>query len=176
MRDFCAEPLSTRRLDLEIISIGHAAEAAVTFDSPALHEFTGGAPSTALELATRFARLERGVNDDATQLWLNWMLRERATGRLVGTVQATVEDDRSNLAWVVGVEYQRRGFAGEAARSVVDWLRARGVREMRAFVHPRNSASAAIAGALGLTRTTTVVDSEHLWTDAGARGMPPKGT
>jgi len=167
---FSIEPLSSPRLRLEVVSIDHADEAAVTFASPRLHEFIGGTPSTALELAALYSRLVPGHSADGRQLWFNWMLRETTSGRLVGTVQATVEGSRTvgaraTLAWVVGVPFQRKGYAREAAHAVVVWLRNQGVDTMQAFVHPHNVASAAIAGSLGLSRTMTVEDGEFLWTD-----------
>ena len=172
MATFNVEPLNSPRLRLEAVSMNHADEAALTFADPALHEFIGGAPSTAAELAARYALLERGRCLDGTQLWFNWMLRERTSGRLVGTVQATVDgsrgvDARASLAWVVGAPFQRQGYAGEAARAVAAWLREGGVDTMQAFVHPHNEASAAIARSLGLKRTETVDDGEFLWTDFG---------
>ena len=172
MTTFDIEPLSSPRLRLEVVSTDHADEAAVTFADPELHEFIGGVPSTAAELAARYALLERGHSADGTQLWFNWMLRDTTSGRLVGTVQATVEgsrgvDARASLAWVVGTPFQRKGYAGEAARAVAVWLREGGVDTMQAFVHPHNEASAAIARSLGLKRTTTVDHGEFLWTDSG---------
>jgi RimJ/RimL family protein N-acetyltransferase len=171
MTRLVAEPLRSPRLTLEILAVAHAEEAAVALASPALHEFIGGAPSSAAELATRYRRLEEGGNVAGTQLWFNWMLRETASGRLVGTVQATVEPAatvRARLAWVVGVAHQRQGYAGEAAAAVMTWLRSAGVDTMEAFVHSGNSASMAIARSLGLRLTARVEDGEHLWTDAPA--------
>lgn len=170
MITFAIKPLSSPRLQLEILSSDHADEAAVTFAGPELHEFIGGTPSTAAELAARYTRLERGRSVDGAQLWFNWMLRDTVSGRLVGTVQATVEgstgaDLRASLAWVVGTPFQRRGYAGEAARAVAAWLRDEGVDTMQAFIHPDNDASAAIAQSLGLRRTTTMDDGEFLWTN-----------
>jgi hypothetical protein len=45
-----AEAISTDRLDLLPLSVGHAGEMASVLDDPALHTFTGGSPSTAEEL------------------------------------------------------------------------------------------------------------------------------
>jgi len=153
------------------MSTDHAVEAAVTFADPHLHEFIGGIPSTVVELAERYTRQSTGRSADGTQLWFNWMLRERTSGELVGTVQATVEgsigvDARASLAWVVGTRLQRKGYAGEAASAVVAWLREQRVDIMRAFIHPHNEASAAIAKRLGLERTSTLDNGEFLWTNS----------
>jgi RimJ/RimL family protein N-acetyltransferase len=92
------------------------------------------------------------------------MLRRRDTGALVGTVQATVSDGTAELAWIVAVPHQGRGYAREAALAVRDALRATGVVRFVAHVHPDHAASAAVARGLGLSSTGTVVDGEIEWT------------
>jgi len=169
-----------------VLSVSHAAEAFVAFDDARLHEFIGGAPLSCRSTAERYARLETGRSADGAQLWFNWMLGEAGSGELVGTVQATLERDGASdtdgsddcdcviasLAWVVALPFQRRGYATEAARAVTTWLGHAGIVRTRAYVHPRNLASAAIARSLGMARTTTLVDGEVLWIGprAGAPG------
>ena len=46
---------------------------------------------------------------------------------------------------------------------MVAWLRDHGVDTVVAHVHPDNAASAAVAGALGLRPTETIVDGEVRW-------------
>jgi len=114
-----AEPVGSPRLVLEPLAVWHAEEMAVVLDSPELHRFTGTRPDTPDELRARYERLVAGSPDELVD-WLNWALRVRETGALAGTVQATVSHAGSGLvaevAWVVGVPWQRRGFATEAAR------------------------------------------------------------
>jgi len=93
------------------------------------------------------------------------MLRSRDTGELVGTVQATVTGSAAELAWVVAVPHQGRGFAREAATAVRDRLRDDGVTRFTAHIHPDHVASAAVARALGLSSTSTLVDGEIRWID-----------
>ena len=163
-----SEPIHTARLLLEKLSSGHAEEAAATFDDMELHEFTGGRPSTSAELRERYSRLEVASSPDGTQRWLNWMMRDVESGQLVGTVQATIEgtayiDAHATIAWVVGLPFQRRGFAIEGARSMVARLEADGVVGVSAYIHPDHVASAAIARALGLTPTGEIVGGEIRW-------------
>jgi RimJ/RimL family protein N-acetyltransferase len=54
---------------------------------------------------------------------------------------------------VVGIPWQRRGIASEAARSLVAWLRKHPVHTVVAHVHPEHGASAAVATAAGLVPT-----------------------
>lgn len=160
--------LTAPSLDLEPLTVEHADELHRLLDDPALHTFTGGQPADIHELRARYARQVLGRSPDGSQRWLNWVVRDRDTGRAVGTVQATVTtaDGRrtAEVAWVVARPHQRRGYAREAARTMAAWLRAHGVQELVAHVHPDHTASAAVARTLGLGPTGTVVDGEVRWT------------
>jgi RimJ/RimL family protein N-acetyltransferase len=117
----------TERLDLEPLTVAHAAELAPLLDDTRLHEFTGGAPASAAALADRYARLAVRRSPGGDQLWGNWVLRLRGTGSVVGTVQATLPvggpaAGPAEVAWVVAHAAQGRGYAKEAARSLVGRL------------------------------------------------------
>ncbi len=162
------EPLRSARLDLEPLRVDHAAEAAVVFDDERLHRYIGGAPAGEEELRRRYAQQVAGRASDGQELWLNWMVRHRASGVLVGTVQATVRHwprggGVAELAWTVATQHQQRGYAQEAAGAMVTWLRSCGVDRFVAHVHPEHRASIGVARALGLTPTATVIDGEIRW-------------
>ncbi|GHG94501.1 GNAT family N-acetyltransferase [Streptomyces lanatus] len=158
-----AEPIRTDRLDLVPLRVEHAEEMAVVLSDPALHHFIGGAPHTLDDLRARYGRLVAGAPDPAVS-WCNWVLRLRAESCLVGTVQATITADGvAEIAWVVGLPWQGRGFASEAARGLVDWLGRRSVRTVVAHIHPEHHASAAVAAAAGLAATEQERDGETRW-------------
>jgi RimJ/RimL family protein N-acetyltransferase len=158
-----ADPITTPRLQLEPLRTDHAGELAAVLDDPALHAFTGGAPSTESELRERFARQSIGRSPDGTQDWLNWVVRDRATHKAVGTLQATVSGRTAELAWVIAASRQGEGLATEAATAVRDALRADGVTTFVAHIHPGHAASAAIARRLGLQPTQPRDDGEVRW-------------
>ncbi|MFD9395878.1 GNAT family N-acetyltransferase [Streptomyces sp. NPDC060000] len=159
-----AEPFVTARLDVLPLRVAHAAEMAVVLGDPALHTFIGGAPSTPEVLRARYERLVAG-SPDPSVAWWNWVLRVRDTGRLAGTVQATVTGggDHAEVAWVVGTAWQGRGLASEAAAGLVGLLREQGVRTIVAHVHPGHQASAAVARSAGLSATPERQDGEVRW-------------
>jgi RimJ/RimL family protein N-acetyltransferase len=134
---------------------------------PNLYAFIGQAPPTPLELKQRYRRQTAGRSPDGSQLWLNWVVRRLDDGRAVGTVQATVTKEGVDLvaevAWVIATDHQGRGYAREAAQLMVTWLRQQGALVVIADVHPKQEASAAVARAVGLTPTATVVDGEVRW-------------
>jgi RimJ/RimL family protein N-acetyltransferase len=131
-----------------------------------LHEFIGGEPDTVAGLRERYAKLVAG-SPDPEELWLNWIVRRRSDAQAVGTVQATLTrrngEPTAGVAWVIGADWQNKGFASEAARALVDWLRGRGAVDVVAHIHPDHQASAVVATRAGLRPTDEQADGERVW-------------
>ncbi|KJK45574.1 GCN5 family acetyltransferase [Lentzea aerocolonigenes] len=154
--------IRTSRLDLLPLRVEHVPEMASVLSDPALHTFIGGTPLTPDALRVRYERLVAG-SPDPTEQWLNWVILLRASGCLVGTVQATIADSTAEIAWVVGTPWQGQGIAGEAARGLVDWLATQPVHTVVAHIHRDHHASAAVATSAGLTPTPEEQDGELRW-------------
>jgi len=94
-------------------------------------------------------------------------------GRPVGAMQATVSADGAlaDVAWEIGVPWQGRGFASEAAAAVVAWLVEHDVSQVRAFIHPDHDASAGVAARAGLEPTSERVVGEVVWRWSAADGF-----
>ncbi|HEX6931061.1 MAG TPA: GNAT family N-acetyltransferase [Streptosporangiaceae bacterium] len=157
----------TERLDLEPLTPAHARELAPALNDASLHRFTGGSPLTARALTARFERLAARRSPDGAQLWGNWAIRVRESGAAVGTVQATLPAagqgaGPAEVAWVVSGSAQGRGYAKEAAISLVGRLAADGW-SVSALIHPEHRASQAVALAAGMTRTDEDSDGEQRW-------------
>jgi RimJ/RimL family protein N-acetyltransferase len=165
-----ATQIGTRRLLLEPLRVADAEQMAFVLGDDALYEYTGGAAPTVQELRARYARQVSGGSPDGTQGWLNWIVRERGRATAVGTVQSTVVHEHDGMvaevAWVIGVSNQRRGYATEAAMAMIVWLGRHRVATVAAHIHPGNVASMLVATRLGLTPTGTVVDGETRWTSS----------
>jgi RimJ/RimL family protein N-acetyltransferase len=150
--------ITTGRLSLVPLSVDDAEEMAAVLDDERLHEFTGGRPLTLDELRDRYARLVAG-SSKADEVWLNWIVRLRADSQPVGTVQATLTADgdhwTAHVAWVIGADFHNQGFASEAARALVEWLREQGVEDIAANVHRDHRASGIVATRAGSNRPTT---------------------
>jgi RimJ/RimL family protein N-acetyltransferase len=159
--------MTSDRLVLEPLLVGHATEMAALLDDPLLHTYVGGEPATLDELTATYTRQVVGRSADGSECWLNWIVRRRDDGRAAGYVQATVTEDGSrrsaDVAWVIGRAHQGLGFASEAAGTMVAWLRSEGVDKVVAHVHPDNLASLAVARTVGLRPTDRVVDGEIRW-------------
>jgi len=158
---------STERLVIEPLTCPHAAELFEVLDDPGLHRFTGGAPLPLPALVERYGRLESRRSPDGAAVWCNWVLRERASGVALGTLQATLpargpSAGPAEVAWVVGRTGQGRGYAREAATSLVGQLRRAGWTVV-AHIHPQHVASGRVAHAAGLRPTPDRVDGEVRW-------------
>jgi RimJ/RimL family protein N-acetyltransferase len=156
--------ITTERLTLDPLRVEDADEMVTVLDDERLHEFTGGRPATLAELRTHYARLLAG-SPKPDEVWLNWIVRRRSDLQPVGTVQATLRDGGKTalVAWVIGVEWQKQGFASEAARALVDWLQEQGVHQIVARIHTAHVASGGVAASAGLEPTEEEVGGEQVW-------------
>jgi RimJ/RimL family protein N-acetyltransferase len=142
-----------------------AAEMVDVLSAEALYAYTGGAPPSLGDLRARYAEQVAGRSPDGREEWRNWILRHQPGGQAVGYVQATITDEarRAEIAWVVGLRWQGRGYATEAAQALIGWLDARGIQVIQARIHPEHAASAAVARRAGLRPSGVVEDGEQLW-------------
>lgn len=167
------EPVPSRRLLLDPLTVSAASEMVPVLGDPQLYEYTGGQAPTLPQLRDRYHVQVVGQSTDGAQWWLNWVIRWQRSSEPAGYVQATVEDHHgtrvAEVAWVVSVAHQGQGVATEAAEAMIGWLRSSGVHEVVAHIHPSHDASIAVAERLGLRRTDTWQDSELRW----ARSMLP---
>ena len=163
---FAEAGIGTGRLVLAPLRMADADELAEVLGDPALHTFIGGRPDTLEELRRRYTAMLAGPGRPG-ELWRNWVVRRRADNAAVGTVQATLirgpEGWTAQVAWVVGVPWQGRGYAVEAARALVGWLEAAGADEIVAHVHRDHAASARVAAGAGLAATDDEVEGERVW-------------
>jgi RimJ/RimL family protein N-acetyltransferase len=159
------DQITSARLRLVPLAVADAAEMVDVLSGEALYAYTGEAPPGLDELRARYARQVAGPSPDSREEWRNWILRREPGGEAVGYVQATITGGwrRAEIAWVIGLRWQGQGYATEAARALVGWLDARGVRVIQAHIHPEHAASAAVARRAGLRPSGVVTGGEQLW-------------
>jgi RimJ/RimL family protein N-acetyltransferase len=159
--DLIPEPITTHRLSLVPLEVADAADMVPVLGASQLYRYTGGEPPSLAVLTERY-EAQVGGSGRAEEIWINWIMRIDGS-EACGFIQASVEDRSSTLAWVVGVPWQRNGYASEAGEAVIEWLRSRGVERFDCFIHPSNRASAGVASRLGFIRTPEISDAEHRW-------------
>ena len=161
-----AATIWTPRLRLVPLRPDDADEMASVLGDDRLHEFIGGHPLTAAQLRDRYTRLAAGA-PDPRETWLNWIVRGREDLAAVGTIQATLTTRNgrrtAHVAWVIGVDFQGRGFASEAAEALVEWLWGEGMDDVVAHIRPDHRASALVAARAGLEATDEEFDGETVW-------------
>lgn len=156
--------LETRRLLLEPLTVAHAAGLYELLLDRRLYDFVPqDPPATRQALEDRYRRLSARRSPDGSEAWLNWAVRERATGGYVGTLEATVNGDRTAaIAYAVFVPYQRRGFAAEGCERVLAHLFGDyGVSAVVAEIDTRNAASMALVESLGFGRVSLRENADH---------------
>lgn len=115
--------LVTDRRDPLPLTPDDADEMVAVLGDERLYAVIGGQPPTLDELRARCRRLAVGGSADGSRQWHNWIVRRRADGRAIGTVQATIVDQ------------------GRAAGTLVQWLEGHGVTIISANIHPEHHAS-----------------------------------
>jgi RimJ/RimL family protein N-acetyltransferase len=156
--------IETARLRLTALRPEDAAEMVEVLADPSQYVFIGGQPPTLDELETRYRSWDEG-SPRSSESWCNWIVRLHAGGEAIGHVQATVVEDRASadIAWVIGPQWQGRGYATEAARALVEWLSGDGVTTVTAHIHADNVASGQVAANAGLEPTDGIDDGEVVW-------------
>ncbi len=155
--------LTTDRLVLEPLRVGHAVEMVPVLGEEDLYRFTGGLPPTLEQLTERY-QFQVAGSRAGIEKWFNWVIRVGRDGPAVGFVQATVIGSSADVAWVVGVKWQGNGFAREAGSEMIAWFRDQGMSSFAAHIHPEHKASQGVARSLGFVNSGVVdEDGEEIW-------------
>lgn len=152
----------TERLQIEPLESRHAAELHVVLSDPQIYRFIPQDPPSLDQLEKRYKYLERRISPDGAVQWLNWALRQRETGNLIGTIQATVLADKTAMvAYELGPGYWGQGYATEALKWLLDsWNDSGEVHSARACVDTRNKASIRLLERLGFERIDAIKDAD----------------
>ena len=115
--------IESPRLTLEPQCAAHAEVMFEVLSDPAIYEHENAPPKSLQWLRERYATLETRRSGDGSELWLNWVLRERSASTLIGYVQATVHaDGHALVAYELGSTHWGRGLGSEAVTALIDEL------------------------------------------------------
>jgi RimJ/RimL family protein N-acetyltransferase len=159
-----AQVIAVPGVVLTPLTVADAAAMATVLGDPGLYRWTGGSPPSVTGLEQQYHRQTRGPWPP-DERWLNWVVRTDAAAP-VGSVQATVtvSSEQAALAWVIGREYQRRGYGTVAAGAVTMWLADHGITVLVAHIRRGHLASEALASGLGFHPTgQRDPDGEQIW-------------
>jgi RimJ/RimL family protein N-acetyltransferase len=100
--------------------------------------------------------------------------RDRVIGDFMVRV-SSAQHAQLELGWVLHPDFQRRGYAGEAAGAVLAFVfETLNPHRVQAFLDARNAASAALCERLGMRREATLLEEEYNdgeWQDTAVYGV-----
>lgn len=157
------QEIATGRLTLRDLQSGDA-EAMLRYRSdPDVSRYQSWEPQSVERLRSYFEELS-GRDPDTPGAWYQVALALRAGGELIGDVGIHILDDPrlAEIGITVAPRFQRRGYAAEAARAIVDYLFATlGKHRISASVDPRNVASMRLMQRLAFRQEAHMAQS--LW-------------
>jgi len=139
-------------LQFEPIERAHADRLADALLDPAVYRFVEGPhPTSISELAEHFERLSKGPAADGVRWW-NISVFAAETHEGLGQLQATIIDDRAEIAYLFGSKHWGQGYAQEAMAWFQEKLAEDGAAEtLWATVAPSNERSVRLLKRLGYT-------------------------
>jgi RimJ/RimL family protein N-acetyltransferase len=163
MPDALAPRIETDRLSLQPIRQADAEDLFEIMRDPAIGAAMGEPPpEDVIAVGARIGSWIAGPGSEHDERWLNWIART-PDGSPVAYLAATVQGSLAWLAWIVGVDHQRRGYATEAALAIMDHLATHGISAFLASIRESHAASEGVARDLGLLVTDDVIDGERVW-------------
>ena len=130
---------------------------------PAIYRYIDEAPPASVEaVAERHGRQMAGRSADGSELWFNWIVRENATGKAIGYVQATVIGERAWIAYVIAPSSQGKGLGREATEAMMQILRERNATSLfQAEADKGNAASRNLLRSLGFVEVPGAKDNDQ---------------
>ncbi len=154
--------LKTSRLLLEPILETHAEDLCELFCDPELHSFIPSEPQSVEKQRERCARWSKRRSPDGSEIWLNWVARDKYTDQAVGHFQVSIKQDGvAAIGYLVGKAHQNKGLSTEALEVIFAYLReGLGVLEVKAWSDTRNTASHRLAKKLGMVQVEFIKDAD----------------
>lgn len=141
----------------------HAGEMFSGLADPVGYRFLPDEPPETVEiLKARYIQQAIGRSADGSEIWLNWVVRQRQNGNAAGYTQATIRAGSALLGYHIFPIYWHRGLGGLAVRLTMEVLFERmDVQDVRALVDTRNQPSIALLRRLGFDMIQTVIAADH---------------
>lgn len=146
--------LSTARLTLACHAPDDLEELATMWAEPVVYAMIGGKPRTREEV---WIRLLRSIGQWQAFGYGSWVLRDTATGRLVGELGLLEArraltppiDDAPEVGWTLSPWAHGQGYASEGLAAAFAWVDARGTPLTRCIIDPGNDPSIRLAQRFG---------------------------
>lgn len=145
--------LSTRRLQIDRLSVDDADALFACRGDPRVARFQGWCPANVAEAAD-FIRDQNRASGGAAGSWFQRAIRRQRTSELIGDLGVHVPEDADGsveFGISIAPEFQRSGYAGEALHALFGWaFGTMGRHRLQASVDPGNLASIALLRSVGM--------------------------
>ena len=163
-QQLCA-PIDTPRLRLIPQTSAHADMAFGPLQDDAIYQWISmDKPSNLDELREHWKWLESRISRDGTEAWPTWAVISRDHGRMLGRVDAAINDDLvcTNFGYYLFPEFWGQGFGGEAVKAAADHLIDQGIQRLVATVTVGNHASAQVLRKAGFSFSRIIPDNDTI--------------
>lgn len=136
--------LESKRLVYERLTQDHAVELQCALCDPKVYEHVDdGLAPTFDELIKSFALRESGTPDHRRdEIWIDYVVRTKDSATAIGRVEATVIEQRAEVAYLLGPAHWQKGYGSEALVWLQHFLQENyDVGEFWATVTPENEPS-----------------------------------
>ena len=94
-----------------------------------------------------------------------WTVLLKETGEIIG--RAGLDEragyDRPELGFVIGTKWQKKGYAEEVCRGILNWASENDIEEVMSITEPENIASVNLLKKLGFTESRPFDDKRDIW-------------
>ena len=107
---------------------------------------------------------EQCMSPDKTEYWLNWVVFEKKTQEIVGTLQAGIhiESQVATIAYLIGRAFQGKGYGTEGVTSMIEHLKSNyEVSHIKAWIDTRNVPSLRLVEKVGMKRVEFIEKADH---------------
>lgn len=155
--------IETENLVLEPTVEKHAPFLLPLLQDESLYRFIPQNPPSFESLQKLYKAWSARTSPDGKEIWLNWMVRHRATGDYMGHFQAGFDEKNGFvIAYTLGTAYQRKGYATEGLRGVIEFLHTKmKARSIKAWVDTRNEPSIRLVKRLGFEQSQFIKNADE---------------
>jgi RimJ/RimL family protein N-acetyltransferase len=154
--------IKTDRLILEPILVSHADEMLEVLSYPEMYKYIPENPPTLDKLRIRYEHWAKRISPKGDELWLNWVGRRRDTNQLIGFFQSGFRAvDEIDVAYVLGINHQKLGFAYEAMSAIILFLKTElNAKIIKAWIDTRNEASIKLVKKLNMKQVEFIKNAD----------------
>lgn len=155
--------IKTDHLMLEPIIEDHAEVMWPLLQDSSLYMYIPQNPPTMNELKKRYQMWSQRKSPDESEIWLNWVARNRLTCELIGQFQAGFDEKNGfSVAYTIAKPYQRQAYATEGLSAIIGFLRLKmQAQNIKAWVDTRNEASIRLMQRLGFEQTQLIKNADE---------------